>query len=119
MDASDEKDCDVIGWWNAFCSPPSTEVEADPCWVWHDGWCSVSGVAGGCTYQEFGCSDGLCIPRSWQCDGFPDCPDGFDETPQICRESKSPQCNQSPSGQASTTSPQNMEPFLACSGIIS
>ena len=34
----------------------------------------------GCTSNQLECSNGQCIPASWQCDGYPDCFDGSDET---------------------------------------
>jgi len=36
-------------------------------------------VATGCKANQFECSNGLCIPKSWTCDGEPDCQDGADE----------------------------------------
>nr|XP_020833781.1 CD320 antigen [Phascolarctos cinereus] len=32
-----------------------------------------------CTKQEFQCTSGVCIPRTWVCDGHPDCASGNDE----------------------------------------
>ena len=34
----------------------------------------------------FRCTDGSCIPITWQCDGDPECPDGLDEWDQLCSE---------------------------------
>jgi hypothetical protein len=33
-----------------------------------------------CNDEEFGCSDGMCIPMSHRCNGISDCKDNFDET---------------------------------------
>lgn len=38
-----------------------------------------------CLVDEFNCTQGGCIPKSWKCDGQPDCEDGSDE-PDTCRE---------------------------------
>ena len=35
---------------------------------------------------DFRCSDGICIPVVWQCDGEKDCIDGLDEWEQLCSE---------------------------------
>lgn len=37
-----------------------------------------------CLVDEFNCTQGGCIPKSWKCDGQPDCEDGSDE-PDTCR----------------------------------
>lgn len=38
-----------------------------------------------CLSKEFKCPDHLtCIHQTWVCDGDPDCPDGADESPQLC-----------------------------------
>ena len=38
------------------------------------------------------CSDGLCIPASWQCDGEKDCHAGDDEAAEVCGGETPPQC---------------------------
>ena len=39
----------------------------------------------GCENNEIQCNNGgSCIPRSYQCDGFLDCPDGADESEELC-----------------------------------
>lgn len=39
-----------------------------------------------CSASDFVCNSGQCIPNRWQCDGDPDCEDGSDESPELCRE---------------------------------
>ena len=39
--------------------------------------CLLSAEA--CTWQEFRCGDGACVPRTWRCDREKDCIDGSDE----------------------------------------
>ena len=38
-----------------------------------------------CLVDEFNCTKGGCIPKSWKCDGQSDCEDGSDE-PETCRK---------------------------------
>ena len=35
--------------------------------------------ATGCSFNEFICASGICIPNDWVCDNFDDCRDGSDE----------------------------------------
>ena len=39
-----------------------------------------------CSAEHFRCGSGLCIPRSWQCDGEKDCPEleALDEWDLLC-----------------------------------
>ncbi|XP_077986738.1 uncharacterized protein LOC144441082 [Glandiceps talaboti] len=37
------------------------------------------GASADCTDDQFQCNSGLCIPLSYKCDQFPDCPDQEDE----------------------------------------
>lgn len=42
-----------------------------------------------CLSGEFACSDRItCVKQSWVCDGSKDCPDGADESPDICKDIK-------------------------------
>ena len=42
-------------------------------------------VLGQCSSNLFECiSDGVCIPKSWICDGASDCKDGSDEDRTLC-----------------------------------
>lgn len=42
--------------------------------------CLSDVVESQCEANQFGCSDGLCIPASWRCDGDKDCSDYTDES---------------------------------------
>ena len=49
-----------------------------------NGTCAQSG--GTCTGDQFTCSNGLCVPKLWKCDGDDDCGDNSDEV-ECARES--------------------------------
>ncbi|KAL6483429.1 hypothetical protein MHYP_G00083010 [Metynnis hypsauchen] len=46
-----------------------------------------------CSSKQFACKDQLtCISNGWRCDGEKDCPDGSDESTDICHQSQTSQC---------------------------
>lgn len=38
----------------------------------------------GCFGDQFECGSGECVHKTFQCDAFPDCDDGSDESESMC-----------------------------------
>ena len=41
-----------------------------------------------CVDDDFDCGDGSCIPNSWLCDSYGDCPNNSDEEATLCGRGK-------------------------------
>ena len=48
----------------------------------------ISFVAGACSWDEFVCPNGVCLPHIYTCDGANDCGDWADENTQYCEHGK-------------------------------
>lgn len=42
-----------------------------------------------CGSKMFQCNNGKCIAANFVCDGEPECSDGSDEAPDLCKKQKS------------------------------
>lgn len=69
----DEADCDALDGGTKHLMGSSSKSGAVPA------------PFGGCTEEEFACTDGKCIMRSWLCDGTADCRNAEDELQECGR----------------------------------
>ena len=66
-----------------------------------------------CSENQFTCTNGYCVPRSYVCDAFRDCSDGLDEDPVLCSRTPTPSC---PRGYFNCGNGKCLNSTLVCNG---